>query len=860
MGAVYRAHDPVFDREVAIKVMHAGCDAERFVIESKVTARLPHPGVPPVYALGTLADGRPFLAMKLVEGRTLADELAAPDRPDLPRLLNSFEQICQTVGFAHAKGIIHRDLKPANVMVGRFGEVLVMDWGLAREARGVERGTRSEESDPTAEPSAVPRSALHTPRLEETRAGAVKGTPAYMAPEQARGEAVDARADVFALGGILAAILTGAPPFRGDTVHDTVLRAARAELTDSFARLDACGADSELIALAKKCLAPQPADRYPDGRAVAEAVGAYRAGVEDRLRRAERDRAVSAAEAREQRKRRKVQLALGAALGLLLAAGGAFAWYSDRQTEAQKRKQIEADAEVNARLERNRATTTALIEQTEVALRGWDADRADATLAQVWKWIDEGGLDDLLPRVERCVADLAVLRELDEIDNARWTFAHERLPTWKELAPLFVKAFAGYGIVPGSTPPNAAAKRINESLVREPLLAHLEIWAATGDRPPAVREILTAADPDPFRDAVRADNYARVALVRGFRGEPVPAPTIWFAIGQGQDTRLPVPAREQILLAALRDRPNAFPLLVSLAALGEVTGKDGYTRRAGWCRAALAVRPRNVVMWTNLGVALKELGDLKGAVGAYEKAIELAPNSAPAYNNLGNVRRIQRDYAGALIQFDRALARNPDYAIALVNRGAVLLDLKRFAEALPLFARAIKIEPDYAAAHYNTGMARNALGDPNGAIAAYSRAIERDPNYLAAYNARGVAQRAAGRPDEAERDYREGMRRGDESARVRTNLSGIYLDRKNYAGAIEWARAALARDPKYAEAYVMLGSAHFWRGELVSAREALTEAARLDPQYDRLVKVLPRPPGAPWPREVRRLRIPVLDE
>ena len=125
---------PAFDREVAVKVMHPGQDGQRFVVESKVTAQLPHPGIPPVHELGTLPDGRPFLAMKLVEGRTLAEELKASGRSELPRLVGIFERICLTVGFAHSRGIIHRDLKPANVMVGAFGEVLVMDWAQPHES------------------------------------------------------------------------------------------------------------------------------------------------------------------------------------------------------------------------------------------------------------------------------------------------------------------------------------------------------------------------------------------------------------------------------------------------------------------------------------------------------------------------------------------------------------------------------------------------------------------------------------------------------------------------------------------------------------------------------------------------------
>ena len=130
MGRVLAAHDLTLDREVALKILLPGANADRFVRESKITARLPHPGIPPVHALGTLADGSPFLAMKLIAGQTLADEMKTADRP---RLLQAFTQVCQAVGFAHSRGVIHRDLKPANVMVGAFGEVQVMDWGLAKD-------------------------------------------------------------------------------------------------------------------------------------------------------------------------------------------------------------------------------------------------------------------------------------------------------------------------------------------------------------------------------------------------------------------------------------------------------------------------------------------------------------------------------------------------------------------------------------------------------------------------------------------------------------------------------------------------------------------------------------------------------
>ena len=217
MGRVLAAHDLTLDRDVALKVLLPGANADRFVRESKITARLPHPGIPPVHALGTLADGSPFLAMKLIAGQTLADEMKTADRP---RLLQVFTQVCQAVGFAHSRGVIHRDLKPANVMVGAFGEVQVMDWGLAKDLTSREsrtdpvrrrrRPSRTSARTQTRPPTTAPPANRPTTR---PRRGRCMGTPAYMAPEQARGEATDARADVFALGGILCAILTGQPPF-----------------------------------------------------------------------------------------------------------------------------------------------------------------------------------------------------------------------------------------------------------------------------------------------------------------------------------------------------------------------------------------------------------------------------------------------------------------------------------------------------------------------------------------------------------------------------------------------------------------------------------------------------------------------
>src|SRR5262249_36979920 len=150
----------------------------------------------------------------------------------LSQQIQAFEQIAQAVGFAHSQGVIHRDLKPLNVMVGAFGEVQVMDWGLAKVLK---------EDPPLSRQQAEPGDAA----AELTAAGTILGTPGYMSPEQARGEGTDARTDVFALGSILTTILTGKPAFVGATGRETITKAAAADLSDAFARLDGSGADAE---------------------------------------------------------------------------------------------------------------------------------------------------------------------------------------------------------------------------------------------------------------------------------------------------------------------------------------------------------------------------------------------------------------------------------------------------------------------------------------------------------------------------------------------------------------------------------------------------------------------------------------
>jgi len=203
MGVVYAAEDEKLHRRVALKVLDtAGTNAEltqRLIREARILAQLEHPGIVPVHDVGTLPDGRVFYTMKFVEGLRLDQYVKQLD--SLPQRLRLFLRICDAVAFAHARGVLHRDLKPANVMVGSFGEVLVMDWGLAKI---LQERAAAEETVFVSSPMKI-SSEEETQTTVVTGHGTVMGTPGYMSPEQELGETekIDARSDIFSLGALL---------------------------------------------------------------------------------------------------------------------------------------------------------------------------------------------------------------------------------------------------------------------------------------------------------------------------------------------------------------------------------------------------------------------------------------------------------------------------------------------------------------------------------------------------------------------------------------------------------------------------------------------------------------------------------
>jgi serine/threonine protein kinase/predicted negative regulator of RcsB-dependent stress response len=295
MGRIISATDLRLGRPVALKELlaHGPEAAARFRREALITARLQHPAIVPVYEAGQWPGGEPFFAMKLVSGKPLDQVIATcKTLEDRLALLPSVIAVCEAIAYAHQQRIVHRDLKPANVLIGDFGETVVIDWGLAKDldaavddamaSAPARRAAAARAATDTEAPSAglsteVPREQT-TMRDGSTLtiAGAVMGTPAYMPPEQARGDAVDERADVFSLGAMLYHVLAGAPPYAAKTATDVMAHAIAGKVVPLRTRTKEAPAD--LAAIVERALKLEPAERYPTARELAEELRRFQTG------------------------------------------------------------------------------------------------------------------------------------------------------------------------------------------------------------------------------------------------------------------------------------------------------------------------------------------------------------------------------------------------------------------------------------------------------------------------------------------------------------------------------------------------------------------------------------------------------
>jgi tRNA A-37 threonylcarbamoyl transferase component Bud32 len=538
IAEVWLASDPRLCREVAIKILRAEyCgDAEmkrRFSREMLIAGQLQHPGILPVYELGRLPDRRPFFAMKLVKGHTLSELLATRSSPSdhLQQFVALFKQVCDAVAYAHSKDVIHRDLKPSNVMVGEFGEVQVMDWGLAKDLGG-------EGEDSTIDTSVLEemntrvRAGQCTATSTSSQIGVVMGTWGYMPPEQARGLPCEAdkRSDVFGLGALLCVILTGKRPYVVPTKEEGKPQWSEANLTDAYARLDGCGADADLIKLAKCCLAEEPDNRPRDASQVATAVAQYIADVEERAQKARVAQAVAEGKAERLADQKAEVERQARQLAEKMAEAEWQANEAELQAQEAKLKRLEAErdrhlAEQAYEAEKrqnalDRALTGAMegnLEAAEQAIA--EAERAGSSTGHVRMVRGQialhrgqsreamGHLEQAVRLLPESVAASGMLAAAYASDG-HWEWYDKTIRDMKKLTPSTPEDFLFMGCAEAWFDPKLGLQTIKQAFDRRPMMGIALLLRAE------VRALLAqdTDDPEEAEGAVLDARYARELL------------------------------------------------------------------------------------------------------------------------------------------------------------------------------------------------------------------------------------------------------------------------------------------------------------------------------------------------------------
>jgi serine/threonine protein kinase/Flp pilus assembly protein TadD len=763
LGEVSVALDAELNREIALKEVQARHLADpgslaRFLREAEVTGRLEHPGVVPVYSLGAHADGRPYYAMRLVRGEELQKAIdryhrgeptnSGERRVAFQGLLRRFVDLCNAVAYAHSRGVLHRDLKPANVMLGPFGETLVIDWGLARTSGGTDTATVGSAIVP----------GLHGDSGDLTQDGSVVGTPAFMSPEQALGRIAEVgpSSDVYSLGAILFALLTGKPAFPGNAME--VLANVRLGRFAPPRQVDRA-VPAALEAICLKAMALQPRERYASAKDLAadvehwmadEPVTAYREPLTERLRRWSRRHRTAVSSLGVLLLTVTVALAVGLVLvnrekDRTTAAEQQTRQALDQVTQEQQRTQLALDqvtqeqGRTQVALQRSQVAEKSAAAQRQLALETVRIVAQDIATQLKDRPTFQGLRKALLNRV------LEGLERVARATDTEATADHATILARLEFGDIFLTLEAG-----GT---EAAARQFRQALT----LARKRL-----EREPENAEAQ--------RDlSMSLHNVGDVQLQQG---ESAAALASW---------KESLDICRRLAKVDLNNAHAQRDLAVSLMKVGDAQMQQGESAAAlaSWkesreiSRQLARADPANAQAQRDLAASLEKVGDVQlkqgedaAALACYKEALDIrrqlakgSPNPAQAQRNLaialekvGDVQEQQREAAAALVFWKEALdirrrlakadptnaQAQRDTAVALMKVGDVQLQQREAAaalacykETLTIFRQLARADPanaqaqrDLAVCLMRMGDVQTQQGEDNAALASFMESLD----------------------------------------------------------------------------------------------------------------------------------------
>jgi serine/threonine protein kinase/Tfp pilus assembly protein PilF len=842
MGTVFRAFDFDLQREVALKVLHLDLAAgrsvgARFVEEAQVAARLQHPAIVPVYDVGAMPDGKLYFTMKLVAGRTLREVVASARRGDADakdytpfRLLEAFREICLAISYVHEHGIVHRDLKPQNVMLGSYGEVQIMDWGVAKVLRSPLPAPAAKGELPSPSPGTASFSQPSSPsgrwsaNLERsaTVAGDILGTPNYMAPEQARGDPnVSPLWDVYALGGILHYILTGSPPLTGPQDH------VLAQLVDDDAprprprSLDASIA-KEAEAICQRALARWPSERYPTAKALADDVQAFleqrpvAAFPETRLRRALKW---------ARRRRRRIALATLVTLGAL----GGVATVRGVTARTARAALVDHAADHAARTRARFLAARSALALDPAATRS----RRDDLLGLGLDALQAAqGVVTLVPDerpARRQVFDVALALGEVALEAEQWSLAASAFDRARELgldearARQAVESVARARTRVADEHAATVARVLDDA--RSGRMAERggayedALFVLVGLREPATVKAL-AAELDGLSPELTAEHRATLLSAQALLPDE-----------EARHER-PIAGLEAAVDAMFRLPPGQYPD----AAPREILRLAAERMRARYRRSHPSASPPS--FHTIVGAA-QERRVGRGRLLAARLASEALGRIGIADGAIDALSR----YLQA--EEDELRATAPAVALCLLGRPsaeAVIVGGRRRFTSVGLYWKEISrffgrlrpddaAEPTTASAYIQRARLRLSKSDLDGALADATRAIELDPRSQQAFIERGIAHRVGGDLDEAIADYGRAIALGPDKPIPWNDRGFAELEKGDLDAAIADLSHAIALHPKTPRSRTHRATAYRLKGKLSLAIAEFSTAIEADERF-----------------------------